>query len=123
MDSLQEYYGTHFGVPGAPTMESRVKGMSAAFGVSAETKYPIAALPLASQTLIEVDEMPAEATPRQSAAGLLPPGIAMVSFGCRGLPADDRITFDVNEAPYKNTAGVSCRHGAAGEIIEILHFD
>ena len=55
MQNLQSFFGNVFCVPGADPVESRVKGMSAAFGNSPEHKYPIAALPLAGQTLIEVD--------------------------------------------------------------------
>lgn len=127
MVELQSFYGTHFGVPGAAVMESRVKGMSAAFDNSPETKYPIAALPLAGQTLIEADEMPAAAIARQSGDGLLPPGIGIVSFEGRGIDTDGAAPIVRNEAPYRTAGGgpsrVSCRRGAAGELIEIIHRD
>jgi hypothetical protein len=123
MADLQAFYADQFAVPGAPVMESRVKGMSAAFGVSPETKYPIAALPLAGQALIEVDEMPAGARARQSADDLLPPGIAMVSFAARGPGANKATRIVHADAPYKNSGRVSCRRGAAGELIEVLFSD
>lgn len=121
MNDLQDYYAEHFGVPGAPPVESRVKGMSAAFGNSPEHKYPIAALPLTGQALIEVDEMPPEAKPRTMADGRLPSGIAMVSFVGHGIAAQDGIEIRRDEAPYRDAACVSCRHGVAGELIEVIH--
>lgn len=118
MDGLQGYYGRQFGVPAAPVMDSRVKGMSAAFGNSPDHRYPIAALPLAGQNLIEVDEMPAEAAARPVAEGCLPAGIAMVSFvgsAPGGLPPI------ADEPPYRGASGVSCEVGPAGELIEIVY--
>jgi hypothetical protein len=99
MDDLQAFYADRFDLPRAPVMESRVKGMSAAFGLSPEHRYPIAALPLAGQSLIELDEMPAAAGPRATVDGELPPGIAIVSFA-----AAEHVTL----------------RGPAGEIVELV---
>jgi len=122
MRNLQSFFGTMFGVPGADPVESRVKGMSAAFGNSPEHKYPIAALPLAGQTLIEVDEMPEKATARPCRDGYLPAGISIVSFIAHGVAAhDDALTIDCDEPPYRAFERISCHIGSAGELIEILH--
>lgn len=102
MDALQDFYADRFQVPRAPAVESRVKGMSAAFGLDPEHRYPIAALPLAGQCLIEVDQMPDQAQARLGHAGRLPPGISVVSFA----------------ATDTDTATGSLM-GAAGEIIEL----
>jgi len=123
MDGLQDFYASQYGVPKAPVVESRVKGMSAAFGNSPQHKYPISALPLAGKTLIEVDEMPNQAGSRPVDDGLLPAGIAMVSFAGHGLEQDAAHGIDLEDPPYRNTASVTCCHGAAGELIEILHSD
>jgi len=121
MTSLQSFFGTEFGVTGADPVESRVKGMSAAFGNSPEHKYQIAALPLAGQTLIEVDEMPAQATHRPHREGCLPAGISIVSFVAQGVDPRNALTFETEEAPYRMIERVSCPIGSAGELIEILH--
>jgi hypothetical protein len=121
MANLQGFFGSAFGVPSADPVESRVKGMSAAFGNSPEHKYPIAALPLAGQTLIEVDEMPVQATVRPHRDGCLPAGISIVSFVARGIDARDALPADRDEAPYRNIGQASCHVGSAGELIEILH--
>ncbi len=102
MDDLQHFYADRFQVPKAPAVESRVKGMSAAFGLDPEHRYPIAALPLAGQCLIEVDQMPDQAQARRGHAGRLPPGISVVSFAAAG--------------PETKAGSLV---GAAGEIIEL----
>jgi len=99
MEALQDFYAEHFQVPRAPAVESRVKGMSAAFGLDPEHRYPIAALPLAGKCLIEVDQMPDVAAPRECEPGYLPPGISVVSF---------------------SGARATCLRGAADEIVEVL---
>ena len=121
MKDLQAFFGSSFGVPGADPVESRVKSMSAAFGNSPEHKYPIAALPLAGQTLIEVDEMPHQATSRPHHEGLLPAGISIVSFVAQGADASDALPAGTDQAPYRNVERISCHVGSAGELIEILH--
>ncbi len=121
MSGLQTFFGSSFGVPGADPVESRVKGMSAAFGNSPEQKYPIAALPLAGQTLIEVDEMPPQATVRPHREGYLPSGISIVSFIAQRAQMHDTLRVGNDEAPYRNIEHVSCPVGSANELIEILH--
>ena len=118
MDGLQGYYERQFGVARAPVMDSRVKGMSAAFGNPSDHKYPIAALPLAGRNLIEVDEMPAAATIRPAPTGSLPAGIAIVSFVAA---AGGGRAIDRDEPPYRGSGGVTCAAGTAGELIEIVH--
>jgi len=117
MGELQAYYGREFGVPPAPVLDSRVKGMSAAFGNTPDHTYPIAALPLAGKNLIEVDEMPAAAAARPAAAGSLPAGIAIVSFAS-ATPGATTIARD--EPPYRGAGSVTCTAGPAGELIEIV---
>jgi len=96
---MQAFYQQEFAVPEAAPMESRVVAMAELFGMDREHRFRIAALPLAGQSLIEIDEMPAAAPPVQQRDGLLPPGIAMVS--CQG-PGGHRVL-----------------RGAAGELLEI----
>ncbi len=121
MEELQSFYTDHYGISKAPVVESRVKGMSAAFGNSPEHKYPISALPLAGRSLIEVDEMPIQAQSRPVGAGQLPAGIAMVSFAGRNMPQGAATRIAIDEPPYSRSNSVTCRKGAAGELIEILH--
>jgi hypothetical protein len=110
MDQLQEFYNQSFAIPKAPVMESRVTMLSKALGVSIETLYPIAAMTLEGESLIEADEMPAQATPRPHQDGYLPPGIAMVGFACDALP-DSAIALGDNTHVMR---------GVTGELIELF---
>jgi hypothetical protein len=110
MDELQGFYNATFGVPKAPVVESRVTMLSKALGVSIETLYPIAALALEGESLIEADEMPAQVGPREAEPGYLPPGIAIVGFDCDATPAG-ATTLGV---------GVHVLRGVTGELIELF---
>jgi hypothetical protein len=109
MDELQNFYHNTFGVPKAPVVESRVTMLSKALGVSIETLYPIAAMTLEGESLIEADEMPAQVGARQAQAGYLPPGIALVGFDCTAIP----------EAATELSDGVHVMQGVTGELIEL----
>jgi len=80
LDDLLAFHAGRFGVQAPQRMQSRVKGMSEAFGLSPEERYQIAALPLRGRCYIEADQMPAAAAAPEVAPGALPPGIAIVSF-------------------------------------------
>lgn len=110
MDSLQDFYHETFGVPKAPVVESRVTMLSKALEVSIETLYPIAALGLDGESLIEVDEMPAQVGPRKRLDGWLPPGIAIVGFDCDAAPSG---ATEIGN-------GVSVMTGVTGELIELF---
>ncbi len=102
LDALVEFYCSNFSLPAPQRMESRVKAMSAVFGLSPEHRYSIAALPLHGACYIEADEMPQAATAPTSATGRLPPGIAVVSFSSPSVATPRFLT------------------GAAGEILELV---
>ena len=98
---MQAFYRERFGAPEAPVMDSRVVAMADAFGLDREHRFRIAALPLAGQSLIEIDAMPKGAHPVPRDQGLLPPGISIVTVSG---PAVDS----------------GCVQGAAGELLEVL---
>jgi hypothetical protein len=102
LDDLLQFYTSRFRVPEPQRMESRVKAMSEAFGLSPEHRYPIAALPLRGRCYIEADQMPPLARPPVSTGTHLPPGIAIVGFRSDGCES------------------AACVSGPAGEIIEVL---
>lgn len=102
LDELLSFYTARFGVPTPQRMESRVKAMSEALGLSPEHRYQIAALPLRGRCYIEADQMPTPTRRIHIPAGHLPPGIAVVEF----------------RSPVAATQG--CVNGPAGEIIEIV---
>ena len=109
MNDLQDFYNNTFSIPKAPVMESRVTMLSKALGVSIETLYPIAAMALAGESLIEADEMPAQVGPRETQFGHLPPGIAIVGFDCDAIPSN----------AANPDAGIHIMTGITGELIEL----
>ncbi len=109
MSELQDFYHQTFGVPKAPVVESRVTMLSRALGVSIETLYPIAAMALAGESLIEADEMPPQVGPRPVQVGFLPPGIALTGFDCDAIPDGASELGD----------GIHVMQGPTGELIEL----
>jgi hypothetical protein len=118
INAMIESYAQQFDIAPAPIMESRITVASKAFGLSIEHRYPISALSINDQCMIEVDELPAQAGPRKSDPDLLPPGIAMVSFRSSAAAGPQAITCE--SMPYGGHAA-TCTSGAAGELIELIH--
>lgn len=117
LDTLQQWYTRQFAVPEVAAMESRVQTMALAFDLPRETRFRIAALPLAGDCYIEADEMPPAAHPLPQASRRLPAGIAMVSFN--GELAGGAVVPD-DTPPYAGSTAVQCIRGAAGELIEVI---
>lgn len=112
MTELQDFYHETFGVPKAPAVKSRVTMLSKALGVSIETLYPIAAMALEGESLIEADEMPKQVGPRYAEPGYLPPGIAITGFDCTDIPEAAQAVADDD--------GRFVMRGPAGELIELF---
>jgi catechol 2,3-dioxygenase-like lactoylglutathione lyase family enzyme len=121
--SLQDHYHEQFGVPRVPVMHSVVSTLSARYGLPADFRHAIAALPLGGQCYIEADEMPAAAISRPCAPGELPPAIAVVSFEVEALPELPSSSLGSTERPpalpYAGRRTRTCV-GPAGELIELI---
>jgi catechol 2,3-dioxygenase-like lactoylglutathione lyase family enzyme len=102
LQSLQDFYASAFGVARAAAVESRVQTMALAFGLSRETRFRIAALPLRGDCYIEADEMPTSARALPTDPADLVPGISMVSFHGSG------------------TGAPRVLRGSAGELLELV---
>ncbi|MEZ5458959.1 MAG: hypothetical protein R3E65_06515 [Steroidobacteraceae bacterium] len=106
----------------APTI---VKVINDSFGLPNGHRIPLGIVKMSRDSLIEVDELPAAAGPRPSAAGELPAGFAVVSFECPDLAALPVPWLQppraLPEAPYfGRRAGLA--RGAAGELIELIEW-
>jgi hypothetical protein len=93
-------------------------------GVPPDTVFPTAIVPIPGRRfLIELDQLPASATPRRRRPGHLPPGMSMVTFMTSDLDAIDvpRHTPPVQlaGAPYngRRTAIIT---GPSGEWLELI---
>lgn len=118
MPAMQGFYHASFGVPKAPVMEARISVLSQALDLPADTMHPIAAMPLAGQSLIEVDDYPPATRPRECPPGGLPPGIAMVSFAADELPGD--LPAGRFSAPPYHGCRSALLTGAVGELVELI---
>ena len=114
---LRQYYQATFGIPETPVISSRARVVSRAFQLPPDTEYPISAMPLAGQSLIEVDEFPKQAIERPGDRDLLPPGISIVTFLVDEFPADACPTKLQCDA-YRGQETAWLR-GPVGEIIEL----
>jgi catechol 2,3-dioxygenase-like lactoylglutathione lyase family enzyme len=124
MDSMLRFYADAFGLKSGTVSTRAASILAGPQGVPLDMKLPITTGRLAEHgNLIEFDGYSDSARPRPHAAGELPPGVAMTSFGVGSLDAI-KLPFLApphreRELPYrgKRTATVV---GAAGELIELI---
>lgn len=102
--------------------ETTITSVNAAYGYDLDRKHEVAAVQLAGNTMIEIDQIDA-VVPRPCDDGRLPPGIAII--GCevdslKSLGVDflsPPITLQVQ--PYLGRRAACCR-GAGGELVELI---
>ena len=118
IDSMQEYYAREFNLRKSPIMESRIRSISKAFNLPEETKYNAAAIAIKDQCLIELDEMPKEASKRSTMKGYLSPGISIVSFKLY----DKKKIFNGYNTQLPNLEQSQCliKRGLGNELIELI---
>lgn len=124
MADLRRFYGEVLGLAPAEASPFVISVLSRANDLPADTKYPLAVVPLSPGHLIELDEYPPVTGPRPRPEGRLPHGMAMVAF----LTANDAprnglpwrtAPRPVAQRPYDGRrTGVLV--GPAGEWIEIV---
>ena len=104
------------------TFDTRITSVNKALGLNLELRHPVATVQLAGKTMVEIDQL-GVARPRPPTAGLLPAGIAMVSFLVDDI---DSVGLQAVSPPqtlegalYRGQRVVVVR-GAAGELIELI---
>ena len=118
LSAAKDFYRTRFAVAGAPVIDARVSMLSSAFGLPREQQHRISALTLGNPGyLIEVDELPSTVGGRHGGPGLLPPGIAIVSFICSSPLHRSRALAG---RPYSGRQVGFCT-GASGEMLELIY--
>ena len=98
--AMLRFYSERLRTPTIAPSPVNVRIINDSFGLGDDAKIPMGIVKLPRDYLIEVDELPAQASARPRRPGELPQGIALVSFAYAGEP------------------GVVV--GAAGEWIELL---
>ena len=102
--------------------DSRLPSINRAHGLDASVRHPVATVQLAGQSTVEINQL-GMAKSRRLSAGLLPAGIAIVSFEVDNL---DNIGLKpvsppqvLNGGIYRDQRVAACR-GAAGELLELI---
>ena len=114
------FYRERFAVADTPVIDARVTMLSAAFGLPRDYLHRISALTLGNPGyLIEVDELPPAGAGRQANTGLLPPGIAIVSFTSNSVPDSSR-SRPLAGDPY-NGRQTGFYTGPSGEMLELIY--
>jgi catechol 2,3-dioxygenase-like lactoylglutathione lyase family enzyme len=118
-----DFYGTTLGLPVTEPVPTRVDVLADAWGLPREQPFLLGIARLPERFLIEVDEYPPRAAPRNTATGELPAGMAMVSFTVTSLEPFLALfvapPVALRGVPYDGgRAGVL--RGPSGEHIELI---
>ncbi len=120
---LDGFYKDILGMPVNGPYDYRVGVLSNAWGMPADTLYPLTIVPLSRRFLLELDDYPDQVVARSLTSEGMPGGIAMVTF----------LVDDINQyrdkwlsipaahdgAPYNGRRSVVLK-GAAGEYLELV---
>ncbi|MEP5763651.1 MAG: hypothetical protein ABJ308_03625 [Halieaceae bacterium] len=104
------------------TFDTRISSVNKAHGLDLSLRHPVATVQLAGQSMVEIDQL-GVAKSRPPSGGLLPAGIAMVSFVFDNIdnmglkPVSP--TQTLGGKLYGGQRVVACR-GAGGELIELI---
>ncbi len=123
LDALRDHWGGVLGLPLGDVLHWPIGVLARAHGLDESTRFPLAVARFPRRFLVELDEYPPTAVPRPRGTGMLPGGIAMVSFMV------DRIHHPALRwrAPPRPVAGMpyggrrtAVTVGPAGEWIELI---
>ena len=123
MADMQNFYASNFNMLNVPAQEYAITIISRLNDKPLDTQYSLSLVPLPNGSMIELDEYKPWSRQRETAPGMIPPGISMVSF-----TADNLDLFKASwvtepraiaAAPY-NGRRAGLVKGAAGEWIEII---
>lgn len=122
---LRDYYSQRLGLPVGENLYWPIEVLARAHALPADTPFPLAVAILPRDYLIELDEYPRTARPRARQPGMLPAGMAMVSFTVDTLqPAADGPAWRqppraIADFPYRGRR-VAVAVGPAGEWLEAI---
>jgi catechol 2,3-dioxygenase-like lactoylglutathione lyase family enzyme len=121
--ATMEWYSRHLGFEEAERYTIPYTMISKAFGLPLDSLHSLSMAQVGRMPIIEIDDYPAEATPRAHPPGTLPPGNAMVTLAVdriagRGL---DFIAEPVRRAgPFYGGRLTATVRGSAGELLELI---
>ncbi len=109
-----------FANPVDPPVATPVLVISNAHGLASDTMHRHGLVRLTEGTLVELDEYPRSARPRDSIEGKLPPGMAMVSFSVDSLGTRAFVGPPTAWGLPGIEGSSACLRGGAGELIEFV---
>jgi hypothetical protein len=114
IDPLMDHYAA-YGNAIDPPVKTPVKVISRANGLPEDTLHAHGLIKLSDGTLIELDEYPPQCGPRACVEGVLPPGMAMVTFA-----VDTEAPADAMPTLLPGRPAAWSRIGPAGERLEFV---
>jgi hypothetical protein len=118
-DDREAALGVYESFPGTEGLrfDTKITVINRARGLDIETKHPVSTIQLRGKNLIEIDQLD-DLSERPLQHGLLPAGIAMITFGMDRFPAEleDRLVSRADPA----TVNAGLVRGAGGELIELI---
>jgi catechol 2,3-dioxygenase-like lactoylglutathione lyase family enzyme len=118
------WFEDHVGLVGGRTMDIVYSVINGAFGFEADRTHPLLTMTHERDVFLELDQYPAEATPRPVIAGALPPGVAIATFlhpDLDGLPGPWITPPRPREGPLyagRRAATLLAPDGVLVEIVE-----
>ena len=122
-EAALEWYKSKFGLDEGETYVLAYSMINNAFGLSAHRQSAITMVQNDRMTIVEVDDFPEEAKPRQRDEGCLPPGNSLVSLAVADLDACD-VEWIAPPAIHEGDlyAGKlsATTIGTSGELLELI---
>lgn len=122
VEAAYEAYGAMGGVC-KPTFEAAVDFVNRYQGMPLDHEMLVGCVETTDESYIEVDESPEYIAPREALPGLLPAGIAMVSFGCADISDGGESMLGASwadEGPINIGQPSLVIKGRFGELIELV---
>ena len=117
VEMLGESWGQRFGLTHSEPRPVKITVMGQVYGLPSDHRFMLSTLPLSGSNLIELDDMPENATPRPVRDGWLPPAISMVSFISDSF-GDNTLAGQPGAPYYGREAGIW--RGPVGEWVELI---
>ena len=117
VEMLGEGWGKRFGLNYSEPRPVKITVMGQVYGLPSDHRFMLSTLPLSGSNLIELDDMPENATPRPVRDGWLPPAISMVSFISDSL-GENTLAGQPGAPYYGREAGIW--RGPVGEWVELI---
>ena len=121
--ATMRWYADHLGLEESGSYMIPYTMISRAFGLPRDTLHGLSMAQCGRMPIVEIDDYPAQATPRATPAGMLPPGNAVVTLAVDrlgGRSLDFIAPPAVRQGPVYAGRRAATVRGAAGELLELV---